>query len=373
MRILDADKTYMYPDVGHMKLWFDEFNGRFFENKLPPLELRVGWNGKHTLGSFYPTAEKCIITLNDWFFRPEEEWRNTMVHEMVHYHVYLKYGEKARGHGKEFKAEAKRISDMSEFDIQTYARTLVFRPKPSITDHWGERFDKEIILGCYCRTALEDYVDEDTYEVTKVERVQMESIFSFRTKRCYIPEIIDNMRNIRGEIRWFQVDECCQKLFLLPVTTGVPSFKKEDIYHSIIDETDLLDDFGPVKWTPLGTTEFREDGVQGYTPGRRKEDFRQNYFRDAPEIGRLAAERLVERYRVHPRWYTSTVHGTYSIKPACGEYTIQVDSRFKPLVAMTAKRILINPVHSEVMMAAVKSGDTGSLADEISRVILSRQ
>ena len=40
---------------------------------------------------------------------------------------------------------------------------------------------------------------------------------------------------------------------------------------------------------------------------------------------------------------------------------------------MTPKRILINPVHSAVMMDAIKSENTESLAKEITRVILSRQ
>ena len=392
MKILDADKTYMFPDVEHMKLWFDEFNARFFNKELPPIELRTGYRGtgkKHRLGFFWnpgtecPTGfhpEKCIISLNSTFFLPEDEWRNTMLHEMVHYFVYMKFGKTSLSHGKEFKAEAKRINLRSEFEIDTYAKTQIFQPKPAITDRWGENFNDEIILGNYLqnyKTSLEDYVDEETNEVFKVERVDCTDSYAFRTKSRYIPEIIDNMRNIPGRLEWYKVEECSQRLFLLSTTTAVPSFKSDEIHPGIFTEymegVRCADDYGPIKWTALGITEFCGDGVQGYNPGRRKEDFRQKYFRDAPEIGRLAAERLVERYRVHPRWYTSTVHGTYSIKPACGEYTIQVDSRFKPLVAMTAKRILINPVHSEVMMAAVKSGDTGSLADEISRVILSRQ
>lgn len=382
MRIIDADKVYMFPDVEHMKKWFTEFNARFFDSKLPPIELRVGWDGKHTLGSFcdptkhfpegfYP--EKCSITLNNWFFRPEDEWRNTMVHEMVHYFVYKKYGKTSLWHGKEFRAEAKRINAISDFKIETYSRGKSFRPKPSITEHWGNNFDQEVILGCYRETFIDDFEDEDTHEIFKIEMSDFDHRFSFRTKRRYIPEIIDNMRNVRGEIRWFQVDECCQKLFLLPITTAVPSFKSEDIYRGFVDEADLFDDFGPIKWTYLGTTEFRDDGVQGYVPGQRKEEFRQQYFRDAKEVGELAAEVLVKRYVEHPRWYKTTIHGTCNVKPSCGDYTIQVDSRFNPLVAMTPKRILINPVHSDIMMGHIKNGDTDLLAKEIARVILSRQ
>ena len=382
MKIIDIDKRYMYPDKEHMKLWFTEFNARFFDNKLPAIELRVGWVGKHTLGSFHdPTAElptgfypdKCCITLNNWFFDTEDEWRNTMVHEMVHYYVYMKYGKTVQGHGKEFKAETKRINAMSEFEIDTYAKTRTFCPKPSITDKWGSHFDDEIILGSYFETYIDDFEDEDTHEVIKIELSDFNHAFSFRTKRRYIPEIIDNMRNVRGKIEWYQVDECCQKLFLLPVTTSAPSFKKEEIYHAVVDEESLLDDFGPIKWTHLGTTEFIEDSVQGYSPGQRKDDIRQKYFRDAEEIGRLAADRLVRQYQEHPRWFTSIIHGTHDIKPSCQEYTIQVDSRFKTLLAMTPKRIMINPSWSELMMERVKNGDTGLLASEITRVILSRK
>lgn len=382
MKIIDADKTYMFPDVEHMKKWFDEFNARFFANELPPIELRVGWAGKHILGCFhdpsdlFPTGfypEKCCITLNNWFFRPEDKWRNTMVHEMVHYYVYMKYGKTSQGHGKEFKAEAKRINKISEFDIQTRTPGLSFRPKPGITNRWGENFDEEVILGCYRQTFTEDFdTEEEDIGIIQIERTS--KVFSFRTKRRYIPEIIDNMRNVRGSIDWFLVDEGCQGLFLLPVTTAVPSFKPEDIFnHSIIDADDLLDDFGPAKLIQIGTTEFREDGVQGYNPGNRKDDFRQKYFRDAEEIGKLAAEILVRQYRDHSRWFTSTIHGTHNIKPSSGEYTIQVDSRFNPLLAMTQKRILVNPVRSETMMEALRGGDTEKLASEITRVILSRR
>lgn len=382
MRIIDTDKKYFFPDEAPLKEWFDEFNERFFENQLPPVELKVIWGKKNTLGGFRRPERKvddpsrpedCAIVFNCRFFESEDDWRNTMIHEMVHYYVYMIYGTYVKSHGKEFKAVAKRINSSSEFEIDTYSRNRSFRPQPSITDHWGDRFDEEIILGSYWQTALEDLSDEEIPDVGVVEIRQPGKGFSFRTKRRYIPEIIDNMRNIRGEIEWYQVEECCQKMFLLPITTAVPSYKPEDIYHSIIDEADVFDDFGPIKWTLLGTTEFRDDGVQGYTYGQRKEDFRQKYFRDAIGIGKCAAEILIKRYNEHPSWYTSTVHGTYTAKPSCGEYTIQVDSRFKPLVAMTLKKILINPVHSEIMMDDIKNGRTELLANEISRVILSRQ
>lgn len=385
MTILDADKEYTYPDVEMMKRWFEEFNERFFKNELPPIELKVKWGHKNTLGGFRRPErksteacrpEQCSIELNGRFFETVDEWRNTMVHEMVHYYVYMTSGTDVNSHGKEFKAMAKRINAVSEFKIETLAGHRAFRPNPSITDHWGEHFDKEVILGSYMQTDSFDLGEEEPdLAGILIEAPVKNATFSFRTKSCYIPEIIDNMRNVRGEIGWFRADSGCQKLFLLPVVTSIPSFKPEDIIvgYDIFEGADSLTDFGPVKLTLLGKTEFRGDGVQGYSPGNRKEEFRRKYFRDADEIGRLAAESLVRQYREHSRWFSSTVHGTHDLKPACGEYTIQVDSRFKPLVGMTPKRILINPVRSETMMDAVRNLDTGVLASEIRRVILSRQ
>lgn len=393
MKIIDTDKRYFYPNEAPLDEWFKEFNERFFENKLPPIEFIVIWGGKNTLGSFrHPERkandpflpEKCDIVFNGRYFESEDDWRNTMLHEMVHYYVFMVYGSCSKPHGKEFKSVAKRINASSEFVIDTYSKNKSFRPKPSLTDKWGKNFDEEIILGTYFETYIKDYTDEidklleemgeeKSDEPFLVDVGNYHHCFSFRTKRRYIPEIIDNMRNVRGEIKWFQVDECCQKLFLLPITTAVPSFNSQEIYDPFYNEADLLDDFGPIKWTYLGITEFREDGVQGYNPGARKEDIRQKYFRDAKEIGQIAAKMLVKRYREHPRWFTSSVHGTYDAKPSSGEYTIQIDSRFNPLVAITPKKILINPVHSATMMDAIKSGDTESLANEIARVILSRR
>lgn len=383
----------MYPDEAPLAKWFNEFNERFFENKLPQIELKVIWGSKNTLGGFRRPErkaddpfkpEECAIVLNCRYFESEDDWRNTVLHEMVHYYVFMVYGTYVKSHGKEFKTIAKRINASSEFEIATYSSNKSFRPRPSITDKWGSHLDEEIILGSYIETNTEDISDEideildelgenETHEPIIIEVRNYSHSFSFRTKRRYMPEIIDNMRNVRGEIKWFQVDECCQKLFLLPITTAVPSFKSDNTYRAFVDETDLFDDFGPIKWTFLGTTEFREDGVKGFVPGKRKEEFRRQFFRDAKEIGKLAGEMLIKRYVEHPRWYTSTVHGTYTAKPSCGEYTIQVDSRFKPLVAMTPKKILINPIHSDVMMDDIKNGRAESLANEISRVILIRQ
>ena len=97
MKILDSDKIYMFPDDQLMKEWFDEFNHRFFEDELEPIELKVGYLAKRTHGAFHAPPQdrcpgfhpdKCSILLNCRFFDSEDEWRNTFLHEMVHYYNY---------------------------------------------------------------------------------------------------------------------------------------------------------------------------------------------------------------------------------------------------------------------------------------------
>ena len=139
MKILDSDKIYMFPDDQLMKEWFDEFNHRFFEDELEPIELKVGYLAKRTHGAFHAPPQdrcpgfhpdKCSILLNCRFFDSEDEWRNTFLHEMVHYAAYKQTDGMDHGHGKTFKGIAKRINEI-EFSKQTFA--LKASEEPSST------------------------------------------------------------------------------------------------------------------------------------------------------------------------------------------------------------------------------------------------
>lgn len=392
MVILDPDVKYMFPDEESMKIWFDEFNHRFFGGMLEPIELKVAYLNKRTHGGFSAPPqssspgfhpEECSIRLNVRFFDTEDEWRNTLLHEMVHYAAYKESAGKDYGHGKTFKRIANRINDTSEFTIETYIHGRQYRPEWEQVKNWDKQRERDFVIGHYCRTLIEDYVDEDTEEVIKIERVS--SSATFKTSKAYMPEIIDNLSSVRGFITWFEVTACCQKLALLRCVNYTPDYHEEylakrgwfeeDIKDGkmIEDEYGPVSEFGPIECRFLGTTTFEDGVITGYVPGHLRSSFRKQYFQNADEIGRLAAEKLISIHQRTPQWFKTSHHGTYGIKPSNGNYTIEVDSRFIALVAMTPKKIQINPVRSEKMMDLVRRGEAGSLAVEITRVIMSRQ
>ena len=392
IKILDAEKRYMFPDEGLMKEWYDEFNRRFFDAKLERIGLKVGYLQKRTHGQFYSPDQDshpgfhpvmCTITLNCRYFNSEDEWRTVFLHEMVHFAAYKQTEGRDFGHGKTFKRIAKRINETSEFKIETYYHGRVFRPRWEDVRDWEKQRCRDFIIGSFSKKSFEDYVDEDTNEVFNIDICT--PVATFKTTRAFLPEIIDNLSSVRGKIKWFEVTACCQRLALIRNVRYTPDFNNECLCNNSWYEEDIEDgimaaeedspvkEFGPIECSLLGTTQFEDGKAEGYGVAPLQSSFRQKYFQDAGEIGKLAAERLVDVYRETPRWYETTHHATLSVTPPGGGYTIEVDSRFIALAAMTPKKIQINPIWSDTMMESVRKGDSEALASEITRVILCRR
>ena len=347
---------------------------------------------KRTHGGFYAPPqnrcpgfhpERCQISLNGRFFDSEDEWRNIILHEIVHYAAYKESAGKDYGHGKTFKRIAKRINETSEFTIETYCHGRRFQPRWEQVKNWEKQRERDFVIGCFCRTWIEDFVDEETSDVIKIERVA--SSATFKTQKAYMPEIINNLSSVRGYITWFEVAACCQKLALLRGVNYTPDYHEEYLANCVWFEEDIKDgkmiedeygpvsEFGPIECQFLGTTTFENGEVAGYVPRHLSSSFRKQYFQNVEVIGRLAAEKLISIYQNTPQWFKTSHHGTYGMKPSQGNFTIEVDSRFIALVAMTPKKIQINPVRSEKMMGFIRQGEARLLAEEIERVITSRK
>lgn len=388
MKILDPDKKYMFPDEESMKKWFDAFNHRFFDDTLEPIELKSEYLPKRTHGTFssprqtrFPGfhPEQCRISLNGRIFDSEDEWRNILLHEMVHYATYKQTDGRERGHGKTFKKIARRIGETSEFKIGTYHQGRAFLLEWEQVQHWEKQRERDFIIGSFCQTWIEDFVDDDTDEVIKIERYSLSA--TFKTTKAYMPEIIENLSRVRGFIRWFEVTACCQRLALLRRVNYTPDYHEEYLGSSGWYEEDIKDgkmkedeygpvnEFGPIECRFLGTTSFQDGKITGYGAGSLRSSFREQYYEDAEEIGKMTAEKLVDLYKKSPQWFKTSHHGTHKMKPTKGNYTIETDSRFIALVAMTPKKIQINPVRSDRMMEYVRAGDRESLAAEITRVV----
>ena len=165
MRILDSDKKYMFPDVESMKIWFDEFNQRFFGGNLVPIEFKTMSLAKRTHGcfdqprgghsGFHP--EQCGIILNNKIFTCEDEWRHTFLHEMIHYAVYIQTNGEDHGHDMEFKRIASRINKESAFKIETYHPGRFFYPTRKEVENWEKNRCRDFIIGRVSRHWKEDF------------------------------------------------------------------------------------------------------------------------------------------------------------------------------------------------------------------------
>jgi predicted SprT family Zn-dependent metalloprotease len=102
---------------------FDELNLKYFDNILPPIELKFS-NRLKTTGGQYFREPKKVIQISTRYFEhgnPWDEIRDTLGHEMIHY--WLDYQNKPCGHTKEF------YQKLDECGFERYSRLGPARAK----------------------------------------------------------------------------------------------------------------------------------------------------------------------------------------------------------------------------------------------------
>ena len=129
----------MIADYNTMPHMFWECNRLYFDNQLrtPKFDLLHSYNrvGKfeYRLGEQKKNIKKrhMVILISDYFDFDEETFRNIMVHEMIHYYLYLNgegncsafrfflrlFGFKSSDHGPEFMAMAQKLNDQYGLNI----------------------------------------------------------------------------------------------------------------------------------------------------------------------------------------------------------------------------------------------------------------
>lgn len=117
----------MIPTVKNVETWFNEFNNLVFRNELPSVKITIT-NTRHRLGEFYWGAGRGIgIKVSAYYDAPEDDLRNTTLHEMCHLYCYMQ-GWLHEGHGKRWKQvaayatrktglEITRCHDISEYKV----------------------------------------------------------------------------------------------------------------------------------------------------------------------------------------------------------------------------------------------------------------
>ena len=118
----------MKPTLTQMSEWFDEFNTLVFSGNLPKVKITFT-NTRNQLGQFYWGPTRGIgIKISLFYDRKEENFRNTLLHEMCHLYCY-KQGWVHEGHGDKWKAIADKAYRITGLYIQRTQRGEVFVPR----------------------------------------------------------------------------------------------------------------------------------------------------------------------------------------------------------------------------------------------------
>lgn len=98
---------------------FYEYNELMFEGKLPPVPIKIG-NSKGRLGTCFYTVLRCPgqkpvnaffhLRFSSAFDLPEEEWEDTIIHELIHYYLAFFEMNDKTPHGENFKRMMKDIN-----------------------------------------------------------------------------------------------------------------------------------------------------------------------------------------------------------------------------------------------------------------------
>ena len=106
---------------------FDKYNKAYFEGKLPtPMfdllhSYRTCGYFQYTKGGWFDkTLYDPTISMTDYYDFTEKQFKDILVHEMIHY--YLAYCGEDRGchHGKKFKRMARRLNQTYSLHITEY-------------------------------------------------------------------------------------------------------------------------------------------------------------------------------------------------------------------------------------------------------------
>lgn len=94
-----------------LKAWFTELNDMFFGGELPVPQLKTG-NSRTVLGTMSCRTTRhhllwqrteYTIRISNYYERSEDEFRNVLLHEMIHYYIAVKRLKDTSSHGRIFR------------------------------------------------------------------------------------------------------------------------------------------------------------------------------------------------------------------------------------------------------------------------------
>lgn len=140
-----------------LKAWFNELNGRFFGSELPVPHFAVG-NSRTALGTMTCRRRRIgllkwqverTISISNYYDRSEDDFKNVLLHEMIHYCISVKNLKDTSPHGVIFRrimarvnAEGCHVSVREKQPLAVAERNMQSR-KPAVVlsmcDHKGAR------------------------------------------------------------------------------------------------------------------------------------------------------------------------------------------------------------------------------------------
>lgn len=116
----------MKPTIAQMKTWFNEFNAKVFDGKLPIVPIKFN-NTYRQLGQFYWGARGIGIKISLFYDRTEEQYRNCLLHEMCHLYCYNQ-GWRNEHHGHRWQAIADKAYRITGLYIQRCENASGWKP-----------------------------------------------------------------------------------------------------------------------------------------------------------------------------------------------------------------------------------------------------
>jgi len=137
-----------------LRTWFDELNDRFFGSELPVPCLAVG-NSRTTLGTMRCRRRRVsllkrqvvyTIRISNYYERSADDFRNVLLHEMIHYYISVKKIKDTSPHGRVFRQL------MAKVNAAGWHVSVSERRSMDVAERNRRRIRPAVVLSMYTRS-----------------------------------------------------------------------------------------------------------------------------------------------------------------------------------------------------------------------------
>ena len=134
-----------------IKIRFNEYNQKYFNNILQPCKYHIIRNSKSTFGIYVPAFKTDKIIGHIWIANnvdwTEEDLREIIIHEMIHHYVQTIEGHSGGllGHNWRFKRQCRRLKKEYGLNIHKYLNHIHF-----IREQEKPNFIKKLYRFLFC-------------------------------------------------------------------------------------------------------------------------------------------------------------------------------------------------------------------------------